>query len=410
MSLIDVPVADDRDGFGLDNHPEYLRLKYLQSALDAHGGHPYFISREGMSRDTILSNQRRVINFAGYNYLGLAGHPEVSAAAKSAIDRFGTSVSASRFVSGQIPLHDELEESIAAFLGVESSIAFVSGHATNVTCIGYLFGRRDLLIHDKLAHNSIVTGCKLSEGHRLSFPHNDLERLEELLDKHRKNYERVVIIVEGLYSMDGDVPDLPALIDIKKRHDALLMIDEAHSLGVLGRTGRGIGEFYDVKREDVDIWMGTLSKALASCGGYIAGAQSLVENLRYSAPGFIYSVGMSPPNAAAALCALKVLDREPQRVHKLMLRAQFFGRLASELDLVGARPTPTPIVPVILGNWLKCIRLSHRLEARSVRVQPIIYPAVKANAARLRFFVTAMHSEDQVRDALGILTEEIRAL
>jgi len=219
-----------------------------------------------------------------------------------------------------------------------------------------------------------------------------------------------VIIVEGLYSMDGDVPDLPALIDIKKRHDALLMIDEAHSLGVLGRTGRGIGEFYDVKREDVDIWMGTLSKALASCGGYIAGAQSLVENLRYSAPGFIYSVGMSPPNAAAALCALKVLDREPQRVHKLMLRAQFFGRLASELDLVGARPTPTPIVPVILGNWLKCIRLSHRLEARSVRVQPIIYPAVKANAARLRFFVTAMHSEDQVRDALGILTEEIRAL
>ena len=219
------PTADELKAFSqLDLHPGYLRLQGLRSILDD----PYFVEREGISQSEIRSDGEGFVNFAGYNYLGLSGHPEVCAAAKEAIDQYGTSVSASRFVSGQIPLHAEFEAAIAQFLGVQDSVAFVSGYGTNVTVIGHMFSRHDLLIHDELAHNSLVTGCRLSGARRLSFNHNDLDHLDQLLAEHRDKAQRACIVVEGLYSMDGDIPDLPALIEIKQRYHALLMIDEAH--------------------------------------------------------------------------------------------------------------------------------------------------------------------------------------
>ena len=247
---------------------------------------------EGITNDRTVIDGRELINFASYNYVGTSGDPLVSAAAKAAIDRYGTSVSASRLASGEKVIHGELESAIARFIGTEAAVTFVGGHATNESVIGHLVGPGDLVLQDALAHNSIVEGAILSGARRRPFTHNDWQAADRLLEQFRHEYRRVLLVIEGVYSMDGDFPDLPRFIEVKKRHKALLMIDEAHSIGVLGHHGRGIGEHFDVNRSDVDIWMGTMSKALGSCGGYIAGSRALVEFLKYTAPGFVFSVGL----------------------------------------------------------------------------------------------------------------------
>ena len=258
---------------------------------------------------------RELTNFCAYDYVGMARDPIVTAATKDAIDRYGTGAGASRLVSGEKQIHRELENALAGFLGTPASIVFVSGHATNVTTIGHLMGPGDLIVHDILAHNSILQGARLSGATSRGFAHNDWRALDTLLSGIRHDFRRVLIAIEGVYSMDGDFPDLARFVEVKKKHRAMLLVDEAHSLGTMGRTGRGIGEHAGIDRSDVELWMGTLSKSLASCGGYIAGSAELVEYLKYTAPGFVYSVGISPPNAAAALAALTLLRREPRARH-----------------------------------------------------------------------------------------------
>jgi 8-amino-7-oxononanoate synthase len=354
---------------------------------------------------------RNYLNFAGYNYLGLSGHPAVSNAAKAAIDQFGTSVSASRVASGEIPLHLELERSLSTFLGSEACVVFVSGYGTNVTVLGHLFGPRDLIVHDALIHNSALAGAMLSGARRLPFAHNDLAELDRLLAEHRADYERTIIIVEGVYSMDGDIPNLPRLIELKRRYKALLMVDEAHSIGVLGARGRGISEhFLGIASSDVDIWMGTLSKTLASCGGYIAGGREFVEYMKYTAPGFVYSVGLSPADTAAALAALRVLELEPERVTRLRARAASFLRRARERGLNTGASGGTAIVPVIVGDSLRTLRLSEALFRHGINVQPILYPAVPESQARLRFFITADHDEEQIARAVNCVADCLEGL
>jgi 8-amino-7-oxononanoate synthase len=349
-------------------------------------------------------------NFSSYNYLGLAGHPEVDAAAKEAIDRYGTSASASRLVSGERAIHRELEQALAATHGVDDCVVFVSGHATNVSTIGHLFGPKDLILHDALIHNSALLGIQLSGARRMPFAHNDWEALDRLLTQHRMQYERVLIVVEGLYSMDGDMPDLPHFVEIKRRHRAFLMVDEAHSLGVLGRSGRGIQEHFGLCGSDVDIWMGTLSKALASCGGYIAGERALVEHLKCAAPGFVYSVGMPPPAAAAALAALRLLHAEPQRSQALQIRGRQFLERARSLGLDTGLSVGLSVIPAITYSSLKAIRLSEALFRRKINVQPIVYPAVQERAARLRFFISSEHTEAQIHASVDAVAEEMRRL
>ncbi|MGB9606579.1 MAG: aminotransferase class I/II-fold pyridoxal phosphate-dependent enzyme, partial [Bryobacteraceae bacterium] len=354
---------------------------------------------------TTVIEGRSYINFSSYNYLGLAGHPAVNKAAKDAIDRYGTSASASRLVAGERPIQRELEEALAALYGAEECVVFVSGHATNVSTIATLFGPKDLVIHDALIHNSVLEGIKLAGSARRSFPHNDLDALDMLLGGIRGQFERVLIVVEGHYSMDGDVPDLPALIDIKRRHGCFLMVDEAHALGVLGTTGKGSHEHHGVDGKDIDIWMGTLSKTLAGCGGYIAGSRALVELLKYAAPGFVYSVGIAPPLAAASLAALSIMLEEPERVARLRENAQRFLALAREAGLDTGASQGFAIVPVITGSSLKAVKVSNHLFERGINVQPIVYPAVEEKAARLRFFVSSMHSEAHVTAVIDELAD-----
>jgi 8-amino-7-oxononanoate synthase len=382
----------------------------LRDAEAAGVTNPYFLVNDGVTRDTSVIDGRQVLNFSSYNYLGLSGHPAVVLEVQHAVARYGSSCSASRMISGEKPVHRDLEAEIAALLGSEDALAMVSGHATNVTVIGHLVGPDDLVVHDSLAHNSILQGCQLSGATRRPFPHNDHAALDSLLTAVRHRYRRVLILIEGVYSQDGDIPDLPAFIEVKKKHRALMMIDEAHSIGVLGATGGGIGEHFGVRREDVELWSGTMSKALAGCGGYVAGSHQLVQYLKYTAPGFIYSVGITPPNAAASLAAIRQLRAEPGLVTRLRERGELFLRLAEEAGLDTGESLGTPVIPCIVGDSLKAIKLSNALLAKGTNVNPILYPAVPEERARLRFFVTVDHTEEQIRGTVRAVADELAAL
>jgi 8-amino-7-oxononanoate synthase len=352
-----------------------------------------------------------MVNFSSYNYLGFSGHPEVIAAAKEAIDRYGTSVSASRLVSGERQVHRQLEEGIAKHIGVEDAVLFVSGHATNVTTIGHMFNSDDLILHDALCHDSILQGIYLSGAKRISFSHDNANDLEKTLASVRSQYRRVLICSEGLFSMDGDICQLPHLIELKKRFKCNLIIDEAHSMGVLGPSGKGIAHhFSGIDPNDVDLWMGTLSKSFASCGGYIAGNARLIRYLKFTAPGFLYSVGMPAPNAAAALKSLELMQRYPGIVEQLRQRARLFLELAQSKGIDTGYSIGAAVIPAIIGNSEKCMRLSQALAKRRINVQPIVHPAVEENASRLRFFIIATHTEKEIRDTVDCLAEEIENL
>lgn len=394
-----------------ENHPGYKLLqKRKTDALANNISIPFFPTNTGANNNNVVIDGRELINFSGYNYLGLSGHPYVSEAAKAAIDQYGTSVSASRIVSGQIPLHLQLEKTIADFLNVDDCLTFVSGYNTNVTTLGHLLGRRDLVLHDHMAHNSILTGCNLTKANRLSFPRNDWDRLEQILDDCRDRYQRVIIVIEGTYSMDGNIPDLKRAIAIKKKFDAFLMVDEAHSLGVIGEKGGGIGEHHGIDRREVDIWMGSLSKTFASCGGFIAGSAALVDYLKFSAPGFLFSVGLSPPDTASAIAAFELLKREPGRVARLRENTRYFLTLSGEAGLNTGMNNGAPVIPVVIGDAHCCMKLSKRLFEIGIHVQPIIYPAVAHDDSRLRFFVTSMHSHEEIEFTVMNLAKELSQL
>jgi 8-amino-7-oxononanoate synthase len=397
--------------YQFDQFPEYLKLKHLREEVRNSGlRDPYFKVHDGVIADTTTIGGRKLVSFSSYNYLGMSGDPKVGAATKKAVDRFGTSVSASRLVSGEKTIHREMEEVIAQFIGAEACITFVGGHAANETTLGHMFGPGDLILHDALAHNSLMQGAMLSGARRRPFPHNNWQALDELLVELRRTYRRVVIVIEGVYSMDGDFPDLPRFMEIKRKHQALLYIDEAHSLGVMGKTGRGICEHYGVNPREVDIMMGTLSKALGSCGGAIVGDRALIEYLKYTAPGFVFANGMTPANVAAALTAIQVLEAEPERVTRLHERAELFLSLARERGLNTGNSHSTPVIPVILGSSIDSLRLSEVLFERGINVQPILHPAVEEKAARLRFFITTRHTEKQIRDTVDAVTEELEKI
>ncbi|KUL36097.1 beta-ketoacyl synthase [Streptomyces sp. NRRL F-4489] len=394
----------------IDDFPEVRDFEERLRAVAGSGAEfPYFRVHQGTLRDTTEIGGRPYLSFGSYNYLGLSGHPAVNEAVHRAVERYGSSVSASRVLSGERDLTVRLERALADFLGVEDCLALVSGHATNVTAIGHLVGAGDLVLHDSLAHDSILQGCALSGAARRPFAHNDTGQLEYLLRRNRPRFRRVLIAAEGAYSMDGDLLDLPAVIELKKRYGALLMVDEAHSIGTVGERGRGVGEFFGTDRSDVDVWMGTLSKSLASCGGYLGGSARMVRWLRHTLPGFVYSVGLSPANAAAALAATELITAEPHRVRTLRRNAGLFLRLASEAGLATGASAHTPIVPCLLGDSARTLRVADRLFRRGVTADPIFHPAVAEGLARLRFFVTSEHREEDIRRAVAILAEEVAA-
>jgi|GEM_PF-822497 len=385
--------------------PEYQQIQSRVEFIHQHGLRlPYFLENQTFASSHIQSNGRLLLGFSCYNYVGMSGHQEVSLAAKQAIDTYGTSNSCSRLAL-ENPIQKQLEQQIATFLGAEAAVVMVGGHATNVTTVGHLAKAGDLILFDALSHNSILEGTKLSGATKRSFPHNDYQGLARILAATRHLYRRVLVVIEGAYSMDGDIPNLPEFLKLREQYRFLLMVDEAHSLGVLGAHGRGICEHYQVDPKQVDILMGTLSKSLASCGGYIAGSQALVDYLKFTAPGFVFSVGIPPADAAAALASLKVLMREPERVRQLQVSAHYFLQRVKSLGFNTGHSAETAIVPVILGDSYRAYKLSQLLFEAGIHAQPIVYPAVEENAARIRFFLSSNHTQAHLDETIEKLQQ-----
>ncbi len=392
----------------LPGHAEQRMLRSAAASLGLRD--PYFLVHDADAGATTSIGNRPLINFSSYDYLGFNHSPAVRSAAQSAIDRYGVSASASRLVAGERPIHGALERALADHYQQSGCLTYVSGHAANVATIAALLGPRDLMLHDALAHNSIVMGGVMARCERRAFPHNDMAALDKALATTRGQYDRVLIVAEGLYSMDGDVCDLPALIEIKDRREAWLMIDDAHGLGVLGPSGQGVFEHFGIDPRRVDIWMGTLSKTLAACGGFIAGPETLVDYLKRAAGGFVYSVAMPPAIAAAALAALTLLASEPQRVARLKRNARRFHEAARAAGLDVGLSVGEAIAPVVTGSSLRAVALSQRLFDRGVNVQPIIHPAIPERLARLRFFLTSEHTFEQIDAAIRLVAEQLRDL
>lgn len=355
----------------------------------------------------VIVHGREMAMFASYGYLGLLGHPRINAAARAAIDRFGTGTHGVRSLAGTLTVHRELEEKIAAFKGAEAAITYSSGYVTNLSVVSTLVGRGDWVFSDKLNHASIVDGCLLSGARFVRFRHNDMADLAARLSAAPAEAAKLVV-ADAVFSMDGDIVDLPALVDICRQHRAWLMIDEAHSLGVLGARGKGIEEHFGLPGV-IDIQMGTLSKTIPSVGGYIAGKADLVTFLRHTSRAYIFSAALPPAQAAAACEALQVIEDESWRVQALQHNAQLFrsGLQARGLDTMLSQ---TAVVPVLCGSDELAFRMTREAHRRDIFVLPVVSPAVPEGRARLRATVTASHEPEDIERAVEALAQAARAV
>lgn len=351
-----------------------------------------------------------MILLGGYSYLGLNGHPRINQAAQEAIERYGTGTHGVRLLAGTLVLHQELEARIAAFKGAEAAAIFSSGYLANVSTIAALVSRDDAVICDKEDHASIVDGCALSRARFLRFRHNDTEHLETLL-KQSSDRRRRLVIVDAVFSMSGHIVNLPEVSRLCHDFGAWLMVDEAHSLGVLGRTGHGIEEHFGLSTASVDIKMGTFSKAIPSMGGYVAGSARLCEFLQHNARGFIYSGALAPASAAGALAALDVIDDEPERVRRLHENSRHFGARLRDAGLwVPNLNGESPIFPILCGDDEKAWKAARHCQRRGVYVQGIPYPVVPRGGARLRAAVSSTHRHVDLDYCVSVLHEAVRCV
>jgi len=391
--------------------PAYRQMTLQRDLADALGlRDPYYQPHQGLAGATSRMENRSVINFASYDYLGFNGDPRVVETIESAVRTYGSSVSASRISAGERDIHRALEAALAKVYEAEAAVVFVSGHATAVSTIATLLGPKDLILYDALIHNCIAVGAQLSGAARRAISHNDLDALEAVLIRERNRFNRVLIAVEGLYSMDGDGPDLARLVEIKRRWGAWLLVDDAHGLGVLGRRGHGIAEHLGVDPREIDIWLGTLSKTLVSCGGYVAGSSELADLLKHLAPGLVYSVGLPAGQAAAALKALDLMQEEPERIIRLHDNSRYFQETAQAHGLDTGTSWGFGIVPVYVGDSLRTVMLAEKLLEQGVNAFPILPPGVPELTARLRFFITAAHTREQLATAARLTAETLAAL
>lgn len=349
----------------------------------------------------VLVNGREMGMFASYSYLGLIGHPRINAAAREAIDHYGTGTHGVRTLAGTLTVHRQLEETIAAFKGAEAAITYTSGYVTNLTVVSTLVGRGDYVISDKLNHASIVDGCLMSGAKFLRFPHNDIEALERRLEQASQDGAAKLVVADAVFSMDGDVIDFPRLVAACRKHQALLMIDEAHSVGVLGARGTGIEEHFNMPGS-IDIKMGTLSKTIPSVGGYVAGKKEFIEYLRHASRAYIFSAALPPAQAAAAQAAFEIILEEPWRIEKLNANSRQFIQGLKECGF-DTLQTETAIVPVVSGTDERAFAMTRAAQHQDVFVLPVVSPAVPPGLARLRATVTAAHEPEEIDHAIGVI-------
>lgn len=383
--------------------PMSRRIEELVSRVKwgkAAGFHFYLRAIENIDGARVTVRGREMLMFASYCYLGLLGHPKINAAAKAAIEKFGSGTQGVRILAGTTTLHDELEERIAAFKGTEAAIVYSSGYVTNLAAISTLCGRGDVIICDKLDHASIVDGCLLSRARFVRFEHNNMEKLEQVLAKADPDASKLVV-VDAVFSMDGDVINLPEVSRLAKKYGARLMVDEAHSLGVLGETGRGIEEHFGLEGDAIDIYMGTLSKNIPSVGGYVAADEDLITYLKHMSRAFVFSAALPPAAVAAATVAFDIIEEEPERLVTLRRNVDHFLGGLKERGF-NTLNSETPIIPIVTGEDEPALMMAKMAQEAGIFILPILSPAIPPGTSRLRANVTAAHTEEDIEYALSV--------
>ena len=387
---------------------EYKELQARKEETVKGGVNPYFIPLDSVVRDTSVIHGRTVINLGSYNYLGMSGNPETEQAAIDAIQEYGTSASGARVLAGEKTLYRELEKAIAEWKHTEDAIVCTGGWATNVAFVSCFARRGDLIVYDALSHNSLTEGVRLSEADSKAFDHNDIAQLESILKRVEGKYNKVLIIVEGVYSMDGDIAPIPDFVRLKEQYGCFLMVDEAHSGGVIGDNAGGCDDYFHLAPDAIDIKYGTLSKALGACGGYVAARKEIIEYLKYSMNGFVFTAGIAPPLAAASKKAIEIIRRDNSAVTRLHENISYFVRRAKECGMNTCRAGESAIVPIMIGSDADAARLSARMLEKGVFVPPAMYPAVPAGESRLRFTISSTHSTAQLEKAVTELDALMR--
>ena len=369
------------------------------------GIYPYFHALESRQSTEVIMEKRRRIMLGSNNYLGLTSHPEVIEAGIRAYEEYGSGCSGSRFLNGTLKLHLQLEKELAEFLHKESVLTFSTGYQSNLGIISSIAGRNDYIIMDRENHASLYDACRLSFGKMLRFRHNDMADLERKLDRVPEN-AGCLIVTDGVFSMAGDIANLPEICRLAKQYNARVMVDDAHGLGVIGEGGRGTASYYGLE-DDVDIYMGTFSKSLASLGGYMAASDRVVDYVKHSSRPFIFSASITPASCASALSALRVLKEHPELPETLQSRALFMRQKLHEADIRTKETNGEriPIIPIYTYKPLPTLIIAKELYDRGVYVNPSLPPAAAPNECLLRTSLMATHTEEQIEKAVAIIAE-----
>ena len=369
------------------------------------GVYPYFHPIQSAPGDDVIVDGKHCIMVGSNNYLGLVNHPKVKEAAARAAQKYGSGCTGSPLLNGTLDLHLELQERLARFAGTESALVFSTGFQTNLGTISCLVGKNDAVVIDREVHACIVDGCRLSFGKTYKFAHNDMDDLDRVLANIRNNELRggILIVVDGVFSMEGDIIDLPGLVNVAEKYDAHVMVDDAHSIGVLGKTGAGTAEHFGLQ-DRVDITMGTFSKSFAAQGGFVAGKHKVLDYIKHFGRALIFSASITPTSAAAVLAALDIIESEPERRHNLWKNAL---RMQRELKALGfdIGRSATPIVPIVVGGDLDCFAFWKALFDNGVFTNPVISPAVAPGKAMIRTSYTATHTDAQLDRVLEVVAK-----
>jgi len=373
----------------------------------ATGYYPYFRPISSAQDTEVIMNGRKVLMLGSNSYLGLTNHPEIKEAVKAAVDKYGSGCAGSRFLNGTLDIHLELEARLAELVEKEAVLLYSTGFQVNLGVISCLVGRGEYVVTDKSDHASIVDGALLSFGKMVRFAHNDMESLEEKLGKLEEDAGKL-IVVDGVFSMEGDIAPLPRIVELADRHRAVVMVDDAHAIGVLGKNGAGTASHFGLT-DRVHLIMATFSKSLASLGGFIASDAATIDYLKHNSRSLIFSASMTPANAAAVLAALKIMLREPERIERLWHNTRLMRQGLLELGFeLGT--SQTPILPIHLGEMLTCLKMCVRLQEEGVFVNPVVPPAVPPHGSLIRLSLMATHTESQIHFALDKLAKVGREL
>ncbi|MBD3288085.1 aminotransferase class I/II-fold pyridoxal phosphate-dependent enzyme [candidate division KSB1 bacterium] len=364
------------------------------------GYYPYFKAIESGAGSKVLIDGREFIMIGSNNYLGLTQDERIKQAAVDALERFGSGCTGSRFLNGTLTIHEELEERLADFVRKEAALVFSTGFQTNLGTIATLIGKKDIIFADRTNHASIVDGCRLSFGKTLKFRHNDMQDLERLLKNHHNSNTGKLIVTDGLFSMEGDIINLPEVSALAQKYNARIMIDDAHAIGVLGKHGRGTGEHFGLE-DDVDLIMGTFSKSFASLGGFIAGDNKVISYIKHHARALIFSASMPPSAVATVLKAVEILQNEPERIENLWQNTHKMKKAFTELGFDTGN-SESPIIPIIIGDDLQTFYFWKMLFENGVFTNPVVSPAVEPGRSLLRTSYMATHTDEELNKVLDI--------